>query len=285
MTMTMMNNSQTILLAITLAASLAVVFFSLLFIISPRTSHGEQQQIQLLQSNKINCSSHDDEHPPPILRQKKPLWIYLLGDSSLRILNAALVEHFNGSLQDPMFGSYIIHNKGGCIQEDDGDRRMGCLREYISWERRVRITFSFKTFATQPTEVLNHLTSSYSSAQPDIFVLATAAHDFYHAHSIGDTLQNTLNWLKEMRLRYPSSKLVFCNLVACHPSFKAYAIPFNAQMDAACEKTNCSEFQILDRQWNTINENNSTLCEGWHAQGKLALQHMNSLLEMTKSFF
>eukprot|EP00961_Rhodomonas_salina_P127654 1721225-Rhodomonas_salina.1 len=75
--------------------------------------------------------------------------IYVAGDSSLSMLNAALVENYNVMLEDP------------------------------SWEHRVQITFSFKTVALQLTAAVDHLT--LPSLQPDTFVLATGPWDIYMA--------------------------------------------------------------------------------------------------------
>lgn len=235
-----------------------------------------QENVSLLSSSLFSVAAAAADAaaavPEDKKKKKRATWIYVLGDSSLRILNAALVDHFNRTLQDSHFGSFLVSDKGGCVAEDTGHTGLGCLREFISWDHMVRITYSFKTYASQKILVLDHLTSH--SQQPDVFVLATGAWDFYGGRSVGDTLSDTLQWIRAMRKAYPASRLIFCNLVSCHPGFKHLALPFNAQLNGS------ATVPVLDRQWNTVNVTDHTLCEGWHAQGVLVKQHVHALLEM-----
>ena len=98
-------------------------------------------------------------------------WLYIVGDSSARMLFGALVELINGSLLDPRFGAYRWHDKGGCSHE--GGDTAQCLREYVNLSTGTRVTFSFKTVATERTHALDLLASP--SQAPDYFLLAVGA--------------------------------------------------------------------------------------------------------------
>ena len=100
-------------------------------------------------------------------------WVYLLGDSSIRMFNAALIERLNGTLDDRRFGSYKIHDKGGCTDNEavNGQQTFACLREFIDWRSNTRVTFTFKTYAKQRTAVLDHLTSHASMPDVPVWVL------------------------------------------------------------------------------------------------------------------
>ena len=210
----------------------------------------------------------------------KKKWVYLVGDSSFRMLTAAFVERLNGTLEDPQFGSYMVHDKGGCTAEEDGAKGFGCLREYISWEHGVRLTFTFKTIAAQPTAVLDHLVTV--SAQPDVFVLTTGAWDKSYGHQITETVRETIKWVDGMLLHYPTSKFIFFTLVACHKEFKKWALAFNAAM-----RNNFAahaRVHLFDREPSTVLiENNKTLCEGWHAYGPIVKGHLAGLLDILRT--
>ena len=102
-------------------------------------------------------------------------WLYIIGDSSARMLFGALVELVNGTLADPRFGDYRIHHKGGCSH--DGTET--CLREYVNMRAATRITFSFKTVVDAQTLALDWLTSP--SQVPDYFLLAIGAWDIKYS--------------------------------------------------------------------------------------------------------
>ena len=195
------------------------------------------------------------------------------------MLNAAFVERLNGTLQDPRFGSYVNHDKGGCEgdQEEHGEG-FACFREYVNWQHKVRLTFTFKTYASQPTVLLDHITTT--SNHPDVFVMATGAWDFYYNHPVQKTIDDTKAWLYGMRQRYPSSTLVFFTLVSCYPSKVDVAQAFNKGIQAAMASETWLHF--IDRQTNTLGVTDTAVCEGWHALGPLAQQHLASLLDLLK---
>ena len=174
------------------------------------------------------------------------------------MFNAAFVEHLNGTLEDPQFGSYKRHDKGGCEQENDGACGFGCLREFIDWNHNLRLTFTFKTLANQATLVLDHLITQ--SISPDVFVLATGAHDFYQRHSVETTIQDTKEWIYSMKLQYPNANFIFLTLVSCHKQFKARAMEFNKAI--LTEFQTLSWIHVIDREPSTIDITNPRLCEG-----------------------
>ena len=207
----------------------------------------------------------------------KPHWIFLLGDSSVRMLNAALVEHVNGSLEDSRFGSYEVHDKGGCVQAEEGGKHgaLGCMREFVGWDQHVRLTYLFKTEAATRLALTGHFVTP--SAQPDTFVLATGAHDFYHHHSVNHTVRSTSAWITEMLARFPASRFVFLNLVACHESFRERALQFNAAVGR--QWAGHPRVRLVDRGASTEHITDKTRCEGWHAYGCVVLQHLGKVLD------
>ena len=213
----------------------------------------------------------------------KPLWIYLVGDSSLRIFNAALVARLNGTLQDTKFGSYMAQgSKGGCEGKYDDECStegrhvftFACVREFIDWESRTRLTYTFKTTAAQNVTVLDHLVTL--TAQPDVFVLATGAHDFYRGRSVHAAVQDALQWINSMLQRYPRSKFVFMNLVACEHK-NAYrfnhVISGPLKHDVAFKRV-----VVLDRESGTTGRYGNSTCIGWHAYGAAVQEHVETFL-------
>jgi len=207
----------------------------------------------------------------------KPHWIFLLGDASVRMLNAALVEHVNGSLEDSRFGSYEVHDEGGCVQAEEGgeDGALGCVREFVGWDPHVRLTYLFKPEAATRLALLGHFATP--SAQPDTFVLATGAHDFYHHHSVNQTVRGTSAWITEMLARFPASRFVFLNLVACHKKFRERALQFNAAVGR--QWAGHPRVRLVDRGASTEHITNTARCEGWHAYGCVVLQHLGEVLD------
>mmetsp|Transcript_5821 Transcript_5821/g.9182 ORF Transcript_5821/g.9182 Transcript_5821/m.9182 type:complete len:210 (-) Transcript_5821:564-1193(-) len=208
----------------------------------------------------------------------------------MRMFTAALVERLNGTkLQDSRFGSYEKHDKGGCEgrQEQQGSVGMGCTREYINWEQRRRITFTFKTVATQPTAAVEHLITE--SMVPSIFLLATGAHDFYHKHEVNDTVRNTLAWIRNISLTYPRSRIVFANIVSCGgagPDLLTKTLEFNKVMREELLTNSSSENKglcyLLDREPSTINVTKRSLCEGFHCYGQIVLGHVNEFYKAVR---
>ena len=203
-------------------------------------------------------------------------WIYIIGDSSMRMYTSALISMVNGTLEDRHFGHFLYHDKGNCTGEGDGHIGGGCLREYFNMEKRIRITFSFKTNATQTTLALDWLTSE--SQKPDALLLATGAWDFYGGRDVLTTVNNTVTWLQDMSARFPAATILFFNLVACHDAYKSQSIPFNDEIRSALSNISLPGLLLVDRQASTVNLNDTSLCEGWHAYGDIVLQHVVSSL-------
>ena len=49
----------------------------------------------------------------------------------MRMFFRALIEAVDPTFDDPRFGSYKVHDKGGCEGEYLGDQGGGCLREFF----------------------------------------------------------------------------------------------------------------------------------------------------------
>jgi len=221
-------------------------------------------------------------------------WVFVLGDSSLRMLFAALVRNVNGSsLADPRFGSYKVHDKGGCVgdQEKQGHVGTSCLREFFDVERGIRLTFSFKTFVSQRSQSLEELVSA--SQVPDYFLLATGPWDFaYNATAVpmATLARDAMTWALAIKARFPSAAVVFADVVQCHYKTltRARSVEYNKGIWALCEGIAPTTLRCLDRASSTnfvgsrkdSLPGNEVACSGFHAFGDLALQHLDRALDL-----
>jgi len=199
-------------------------------------------------------------------------WIYLVGDSSLRMFLRGLIHVIEPTFADPHFGSYLIHDKGGCVSEEDGHAGGGCLREYFNRDMQLRITFSFKTFADQPSLAMSWLISE--SQQPDIIVGATGAWDVYFKKM---DLDKSVGWFRGLANTYSTSLILAMTLVSC-PPFRAIVTEHNKMLAEALLKENLGNLAVLDRQASTEPVQDAAVCEGFHAYGSLTLLHVHEFL-------
>jgi hypothetical protein len=230
-----------------------------------------------------------------ILKHK---WVYLIGDSSLRMFYGALIATLNGTLADPRFGSYELHDKGGCQGhiERESDQGMGCLREYFDPENKIRITYSFKTMAQQHVTAMDTLISSRQI--PDVFLLTTGPWDLtYKTHNgtnldVTPAVKQAVRWVMDMRTKFPISLLSFATLVACDDMRKK-AVNFNKLIRRALPWDDrllcldrhsstmlipgkCSKQKIAERRCQ---------CAGWHAFNGIVLKHMTTWLGSVQARF
>lgn len=229
----------------------------------------KNQYVQPFSENLLNITfDWDDVHK---LRGK---WIYIVGDSSMRMFFRALIHVIEPELNDPHFGSYLNHDKSGCVAETDGHTGGGCLREYYNGKLRIRITYSFKTFADQPTLALSWLISK--SQVPDIILGSTGAWDIYHKRTQFD---KSVMWFRNLSASYPSASILAITLVAC-PPFRNQVTGLNSKLVGALLNQSIPKLSILDRQASTaiIGRSDSKLCEGFHAMGPLVLLHVHAFL-------
>jgi hypothetical protein len=210
----------------------------------------------------------------------KGKWIYLVGDSSMRMFSGALISLLNGTLEDPRFGSFIIQDKGGCTAFDGG-----CLREYIDFQTRIRVSYTFKTFVSQRATSMENLISP--SQQPDIILLATGAWDGYkNRDKSGAAWGNaTGDLLDQMMKDYPTSQIVVATLVSCYPTYKKIALTYNNELrrqvvSLSNSSARSNSLHLLDREPSTIFQSNRSLCEGWHAYGSVVLGHAEEFLNL-----
>ena len=123
-----------------------------------------------------NSCALRDCHPAATQQCLAKRWVYIVGDSSMRMLFSALVYKLNGSsLLDERFGSFTKHLKGGCAaseEERDGHKTLGCLREFYS-NTGTRVTFSFQAYGQHPNQMVRNLVSA--SQRPDIMLVSFGA--------------------------------------------------------------------------------------------------------------
>jgi hypothetical protein len=200
-------------------------------------------------------------------------WVYIVGDSSMRMFFRALIHIIEPEFDDSHFGSFTTHDKGGCTTESDGNTGGGCLREYFDHTNNIRLTFSFKTLAKQTTLALDWLISG--AFAPDIIIGATGAWDIY-ASGNGD-VNDTAAWYSKMSSSYSSAQLLAVTTVAC-PPFRDIVTAYNGQVTERLLSMRLPRFAILDRQASTFPVQNSSVCEGFHAYGDLVLMHVHAFL-------
>jgi hypothetical protein len=160
--------------------------------------------------------------PDFVLQPHRPQWVYLIGDSSLRLFNGALVERANGTLQDPHFGSYKKR-----MLEDAGERGdcewkkpFFCLREYFRDDKRI--TYSFLTFAN-PREgsLADGPTNLISASQvPSVFVLGVGAWAIESGIPVDIAALFLARWVRRLYNSYPKSLLIVTTVVLCQHMYK-----------------------------------------------------------------
>ena len=207
------------------------------------------------------------------VKKMEDTWVYIVGDSSMRMFFRALIHAIEPTFDDPHFGSFVTHDKGGCTNEEDGHAGGGCLREYYNKHLQIRITYSFKTFADQPTLALDWLISK--SSVPDILIGATGAWDMYHDKP--DVLK-ALTWFTELHTMYPSAQILAITLVAC-PPFRIQATNYNHELHDRLWNQSFQNLAILDRQASTENISDPSLCGGFHVYQNLCLLHVHGFLD------
>ena len=193
------------------------------------------------------CPDLPPEHSPTwsteaaltVLQDK---WIFLLGDSSLRYFNAALIRLLNGSLADHHFADEnrhylpsdltigarhgacgykettladLTHGSGHVLTDRNDDRGQACHREYVDLRRRVRVTYVFRVRSVQITRAVGSLISE--SQKPDVFVLATGTWD-YHNFGVppGAAALAARDFATQMQRDAPHALVVFANAVDCN---------------------------------------------------------------------
>jgi hypothetical protein len=200
-------------------------------------------------------------------------WVYIVGDSSMRMFFRALIHIIEPEFNDPHFGSFIIHEKGGCTNPEDGHAGGGCLREYLDKKTHIRLTYSFKTLAQQKTLALDWLISK--AFVPDIIIGATGAWDIY-ASGKGDAI-GTAVWYKEMSEHYSTAQILAITTIAC-PPHRDVVTTYNTQVTPLLLSMNLPRLAILDRHASTFQVQDKAVCEGFHAYGDLVLMHVHAFL-------
>jgi hypothetical protein len=214
-------------------------------------------------------------------------WIYLVGDSSLRMLFRAFLDRIDPGFKDNRFGSFLVHDKGGCQNEEDGDKGGGCLREYVNMTLHSRITFSFKTYSHQPTLALSWLISE--SQIPDVLILATGAWDLYKNKKA--SANPSVTWITTLARAYPRKPplVIALSLNVCpgreyFPQAVRWNADFLVRLNKIIVEQNISNLKIVDRQPSTILEKNPKLCGGYHAYEYLARGHVQQILDVIAEF-
>ena len=200
-------------------------------------------------------------------------WVYIVGDSSMRMFFRALIHIIQPEFDDPHFGSFTTHDKGGCTNEEDGHAGGGCFREYLDKKTHIRLTYSFKTLAQQKTIALDWLISK--AFVPDIIIGATGAWDIY-ASGKGDAI-GTAIWYKEMSEHYSTAQILAITTIAC-PPFRDVTTTYNTQVTPLLLSMNLSRLAILDRHASTFQVQDNAVCEGFHAYGDLVIMHVHAFL-------
>ena len=216
-------------------------------------------------------------------------WIYIIGDSSFRMFFKAFINQIDPTFEDPHFGSYKRHDKGGCGAGKAGDLEThadtggGCLREYWNREANIRISFSFHTVATQKVMAVSQLTSP--TQQPDLILLATGAWDCYGACDAAEAAIRAAIWTKSFTSQFPRALVAAATLSTCWIPFEPRAKAWNAKFQSLNLEAD-PRVAILDRApltpptppGNVHKTNGQVDCEGWHMYNGIAVQNTQSVL-------
>ena len=162
-------------------------------------------------------------------------WIFIIGDSTMRMFFSRIVDLVNGTLVDPRFGSYKTHHKGGCqgaVTDYEGRTTNQCLREYV--KSRFRITFSFQTNGQHNNSMFDSLVSE--SHLPDLVLLTTGSWDVgYGGLNAKDPIvaNHSVQMVRNIRTKY-SGPIVWLITNACEP-FRNSSIDLGIAQRSAME--------------------------------------------------
>ena len=245
-------------------------------------------------------------------------WIFLIGDSSLRMLFAALIEAFepdHDTLADGMLPlPSSTHAKGGCNGH-------GCLREVFLRAPRLRLTYEFKTFI-EPRDDNNASIRELwrelitPAQQPDLLVASLGPWDIAYQHhkpfvardgllTPEEGARAALKWLTdELRQAYHRGPIFWLGLNTCthgwRPDIANEGARFNkAFLDLAASTPRCPRLTPLlyvDRGSSSAHAPLSYsedapakkarhMCEDWHAYGEVAQLHASFVLNGVHMFW
>lgn len=200
----------------------------------------------------------------------------MIGDSQMRMFFSRLVERVNGTLSDRRFGSYLIHDKGGCFQsagESEGHKSNECTREYIKHD--IRLTFGFQAFGQHKNVLFESLVSE--STIPDLVLLSTGAWDIgYKGSKISVAANHSLQMIHNVREVY-AGPIVWCLTNVCDP-FKNSSSYLNEAQLKALSAVADKDLVLLNREPSTLPLTDAHLCEGYHAYGNVVSLHVDMLL-------
>ena len=267
--------------------SLGLIFFKdtnvISYTVSSSTTKKNDPKAPPSGQAPLSIEKRNQLHALEVLQGK---WIFLLGDSSIRMFNAATISRLNGTLEDPRFGRYRMEvpDKGNCTRESNAGKS-GCLREYIDMENKIRLTYSFKTYLSQEATTMENLISP--SQQPDVILLGTGAWDGSSNTMSGTEAGSaTIALVRKMMDLYPSTDFVLATLVSCDRGWQRYAFAYNAEIRRRIPALDHQgRLQLLDREPSTRDARSRGSCEGWHAYGNIVLGHVDEFLNLVEFKF
>lgn len=251
-------------------------------------------------SEGSTASCQLDLYTPQTARQcLRDKWVYLIGDSSTRMLFSALVQLVNDSstLTDPYFPNHRFcrhceskteshaccqaHVKGLNWNGEADEEAQGSQGSHDRWSYHrewtkfgTRIVFSFKTFADVP--VSQAFQSQVTpSQQPDLLILQFGAWDIYHNHDLGETVAKGLAYIDHVKMHY-SNPLVWLSLVECEP-FRNISMAFNLMMEPHLQHLGIAYFS-RSATTRDLPNNMQEQCEGFHAWDRISDEHVQWLL-------
>ena len=207
-------------------------------------------------------------------------WIYIIGDSSLRLFRRELLLFLRHEFNNTSLG-LSTDPFGGC-----GTGLMHCFRENVDLVNGLRVIYSWQTYADHEAASVPFFVTPHSDAAetPDLFIFTSGAWD---THDRGPETYDRATDLVITNLEktledYPSALVLAMTTVACHP-YQYRSLPWNALLRPKLQKINSPRFSVLDREPSTINlspfsPDNPASCEGFHPQRDVSLGHLSTLL-------
>ncbi|KAM0751958.1 hypothetical protein T439DRAFT_324059 [Meredithblackwellia eburnea MCA 4105] len=221
-------------------------------------------------------------------------WIMLVGDSTMRIFFATLVELLSdGQFPEDSMPSW---RKLGCTQKVDKKMRQWCdrhLKGLSDWEigagqadegffrdvtvGATRLTFIFKTYGdTFPLLIPQLLGPGGSVSQPDLLVLQSGPWDRTRKTSIPIALDYLSDYVKKIK-RLFEGPTAWLATGACSPMFTDFASSYREGGMRIMQEAGISVFdRSVTLQDSCVHV--SELQEGWHSWGDLGMIQLQGFL-------
>lgn len=239
-------------------------------------------------SAAIRPYQNDPNLRPVLLGCLKGRWIALIGDSSTRMLNAAIAQAINGYANTQYFGDSNNHlDKGACSKYDKRAQWQNGVCDMISLNtclldlnaHETRLSFNFHTCNKFiPTRVVSLF---MDELRPDIIVVETGPWAHRGGYSPEALAIDAVNFLRDVSAISPHSLFIWLSFNVCIQGASAANRAILEAVHNYARETPALRILFLNRHSSTHGVSNTRhrrLCESYHAYGEVAALHANMLL-------